>query len=132
MGNDDPLASQHNQGQDQTSEANAAMRAMAEERHLYDEDERTQAHRLLREALPYAVRTVTLLAQGGETEKMRFDASKYIIERNLGASGKDGDLSGQEGDPLEKLLSKCVAWQEEQNNLIDINVDSGSGSSEED
>jgi hypothetical protein len=89
------------------------MKALLEERDVMgDVDEATQARRLLRQALPVAVSGLVQLALYGETEKMRFDAQKYIIDRNLGGVTREGDIAGSTQDPIEALQAKCVAWVE--------------------
>ena len=50
----------------------------------------------------------------GETEKMRFDAQRYIIDRNLGATTKEGDLKRAVGagvEALRKALSAEVGYR---------------------
>jgi|SRR5688572_3809853 len=89
-----------------------AMRSLLEERNAFATDEATQARQLMRQALPVAVAGVVQLALYGETEKMRFDAQKYLIDRNLGGVTKEGDIAGSSLDPIEALQAKCVAYVE--------------------
>lgn len=93
---------------------NAAMEALAEEANALELTPAAQASKLLEEALPLAVAGVTYLSQFGETEKMRFDAQKYIIDRNLGTPTKEGDLMGKEDDPLDQLVGECVKYVEQE------------------
>jgi hypothetical protein len=90
-----------------------AMKALAEEAHILELKPAQQAARLLEEALPLAVAGLVHLSQFGETEKMRFDAQKYLIDRNLGTATKEGDLSALEADPLDLLVGDCVMYVEE-------------------
>jgi hypothetical protein len=91
-------------------DADRAMKALAEESTTFNLTPEQLADKLLEEALPVAVSSVVQLASYGETEKMRFDASRYIIDRGLGTPTQVGALQIKAGDPLERLLADCVEW----------------------
>lgn len=103
-----------------------AMEALAEEAHILELTPVDQANRLLEEALPLAVAGLVHLSQFGETEKMRFDAQKYLIDRNLGTPSKEGDRAAGEEDPLDRLVGDCVMYIEEE----DLKATTGTGSTE--
>lgn len=50
----------------------------------FGEEESALAERLLRENLPMAAMSIVKIAQKGSTDRVRLDAAKYIVERNLG------------------------------------------------
>lgn len=91
-----------------------AMKALAEEATILDLTPAAQAQRLMEEALPVAVAGLVHLSQFAETEKMRFDAQKYLIDRNLGTPTKEGDLAATVQDPLEQLVEDCIIWVEKE------------------
>lgn len=61
------------------------------------------AERIFEENLPVAAQAICHLARNSGSEKMRFDAAKYVVERNL---GRVVDPSGlrKEDDPLMKMM----------------------------
>lgn len=68
------------------------------------ETEESIAKRLFRENLIQATQAICHLAVYGLNEKLRFDAAKYVVERNLGPAGYDGGVR----DPIEDLIAEIV------------------------
>lgn len=58
--------------------------SLESERLMFKETEAQMAGRMFRQNLVPAVRSLTQIALHSNSEKLRVDASKYIIERNLG------------------------------------------------
>lgn len=59
---------------------------------------------LLREKTLSAITSISKLATGAAAERVRLDASKYIVERVLGPLAKIDHTSNPENDPMLKLL----------------------------
>ena len=78
------------------------IRAIKQEADAYNETSEQMANRLFKENLPHAVIAISKLAMFASNEKIRLDASRYIVERNLGRL-QDGNNLALE--PLEKFLS---------------------------
>jgi sensor histidine kinase regulating citrate/malate metabolism len=70
------------------------------------ETEEQLARRLLKENVPQAVLAIIHTSQHGTSERVRLDASKYIVERVLGKVGDDayGEIS-----PLTKFLDQMAS-----------------------
>lgn len=66
---------------DVTAEDLAALKAEVD---TFGEEESALAERLLRENLPMATMSIVKIAQNGSTDRVRLDAAKYIVERNMG------------------------------------------------
>jgi len=67
------------------------------------------AKRLFQENAAAAAQSIIKTAIHGSTEKVRFDAAKYVLERALGPAAqafKDGDEG--ELDPLEAAVEKLM------------------------
>ncbi len=82
------------------------IKALEEQSDVMGENEIDTAKRLLKENLVGATAAITQIALYSDNEKLRFDASKYIIERNMGKA----DGTDNEGDPVEALIRR---WQAE-------------------
>jgi hypothetical protein len=84
---------------------------MSEERSmLYPElTDEAYANKLFREHAAAAASTIAQIAMHGSTERVRFDAAKYITERVLGPVAQGGGTS----DPLAELF-KAVSEKAEQ------------------
>lgn len=79
------------------------------ERAVYvNETEEQMARRIFREALPTAARAIADISRDSTNDRTRLDASKYIVERNL---GKVGDDAAHVGD---NALAKFAAGIEEE------------------
>jgi hypothetical protein len=76
------------------------VKALAVERDVFGEDELLQAERVLKENLPGAVHSVAKLARTAASETVRLNASKYLIDRNL---GKITEIQPDEDDALKRL-----------------------------
>lgn len=85
----------------------SALEGLAAERNVMEIDEAVQAESLFRENLPLAALMLIDLAKNGINEKIRLDASRYIVERIIGQL-KDVDLNSTKGDPLLELLGQVV------------------------
>jgi hypothetical protein len=71
---------------------------------MYGETEVQTAERLFREALPLATAQICHLSLYGATDRIKLEASKYIVERNLGLL-RDVEAHRSE-DPLMQLLKE--------------------------
>lgn len=69
------------------------------------ETEEELAKRLLKEALPRAAMSIAHLSAHSNNERIRLDAAKYIVERNM---GKLGEYGNTEGDPWSEFLGDVV------------------------
>jgi hypothetical protein len=59
--------------------------------------------------LPLAVETLSHIMTYSPNERLRLEAAKYMIDRNLGKTGSDSLRGkGDEIDPLQKLLGESV------------------------
>ena len=81
--------------------SDAELNAINEEAKLYDESAEELARRLFRENLPLAVISIGNLARNASNEKIRLDASQYIVERNLGRV-QDGNSIVK--NPLDEFI----------------------------
>jgi hypothetical protein len=70
-----------------------------------DESDEEVARRIFLENLPVAALAIVHLAQHSGTERVRLDASKYVVERNLGKIGEDPDAGGA----LERMIEVALA-----------------------
>jgi len=68
------------------------------------ESEEDLARRVFLESLPIAALTIAHAAQHSGNERIRLDAAKYIVERNLGKIGDDPDAGGA----LERLMKELA------------------------
>jgi len=71
------------------------------------------AHKQVREALPVALSQMIHISSFGETEQMRFQASKYLIDRGLGNVQPGGDLLDTSINPLERILEQITGTKYE-------------------
>lgn len=55
----------------------------------------TTAKRLFEEALPLSVMAICHIAAYGESEGMRFNAAKYVVERTMGPAEKQAAPDGR-------------------------------------
>jgi hypothetical protein len=82
--------------------------ALRQEREVFtDESLEAQSRRLLRESAPLAVTTVVNIARSGGSDRVRLDASKYLLDRVLGKVGDDA--FGDELDPLTAFVKGVEA-----------------------
>ena len=61
------------------------------------------AERLFKENLPQAVLNIVKLASHAQSDRVRLDASKYIVERNM---GRLQDINTVNKDPLEEFAKR--------------------------
>jgi hypothetical protein len=71
-----------------------------------DETDEEMAKRLFRENLGMAVMSICHTAQHSANEKVRLDAAKYVVERNLGRL-QDAQPNAVV-DPFEKLMQDLM------------------------
>jgi len=83
------------------------IRALVDERFALEETPTQQARRLFEEALGAAVLSITHLSQHSASERIRLQASQYVVERNLGPLA--AALQGDAADPFREFLADCVA-----------------------
>lgn len=60
--------------------------------------------RIFRENAAFAAQSIVALSRRSDSERVRLDASKYVVERVLGRI----DDGGAVADPIEKLLNDIV------------------------
>jgi len=77
------------------------VKALEMERDILGDDEETQAIRILKENLPTVVHAVVKLARTAQSETVRLNAAKYVIDRNL---GKITEPDFGEDDILREVL----------------------------
>jgi hypothetical protein len=70
-----------------------------------DEAETQRAERLFLEALTVSVQSVCHIAMYSPNERLRLDAAKYVIERNLGRIVDATPLAPRSKDPLQDLVN---------------------------
>lgn len=86
----------------------AALRSLVTETQVMDGESPEQTMmRLFKENGPIAALSICQISQHSPNERLRLDASKYVMDRVLGRIG-DADTT-IESDPLEDLLSKILA-----------------------
>jgi hypothetical protein len=66
----------------------------------------SQATTTFRESLPVAAASICHLALHSANERIRLDASKYVVERNLGRIGEN-NLPGAK-DPVDDLIKEVL------------------------
>lgn len=98
--NDDPRDPSY------TSEENAwvteeDVKALELERDIMGTDEEQQAVQILKDNLPSVVHGIVKLARTAQSETVRLNAQKYVIDRNL---GKIQDPDTGEADALREVL----------------------------
>lgn len=74
-------------------------------------DEVTQAERLFKENLPGSVLQLVKLATHAQSERVRLDASKYIVERNLGRLQDINPSAAKQ--PLEAFFDRLEDEEED-------------------
>lgn len=80
-----------------------ALKGLVMERRMHpDETEEQLSRRLLRENAPEAVSVIIHTAIHGSTDRIRLEASKYVVERVLGRVGDD--LSEGEKTPIAAFI----------------------------
>lgn len=75
-----------------------------------DESYADTAKRMFEENVIGATASLVHLALNSQNEKIRLDASKYIIERNLGSV--NNPVSSGKGDPWDALLENVIVQQD--------------------
>jgi hypothetical protein len=78
-----------------------------------DGDHAATARRLFKENAPTAALSIIRMATHGSTERIKLDASKYVLERVLGKVGDDGE---DVITPIDEVLKGLVHDVEEHAN----------------
>lgn len=85
---------------------------VAEREAFADEIKTSEDHvrRIMRENSPLAAQSIVWLMQHSTSEKLRFDAARYIVERAVGKLRDAGDfLDEDENNPTLALLRKVIS-----------------------
>ena len=83
-----------------------ALEDLTQEIKIDGDDNARIAKRLMHENLPIAAMAICHVAQYADNDRLRLDAAKYIVERNL---GRTADVIPPDSeDPLEKLLDGVI------------------------
>lgn len=80
--------------------------SLAEEIHLSDGSETEAAKRIFKESAVLAAHAICHIAVYDENSRIRLDAAKYVVERNLGKLGDP--TGGNDSDDLFDNLLKDV------------------------
>ena len=106
------------QGQPQVSSdwvADDALANLSMERQIHPEESvEDTARRLFRENSSVAALSIIHLSRHASTERIRLDASKYVLDRVLGRVGDDA--YGQTKDPLEMFIKGVEEYANAQSN----------------
>lgn len=70
------------------------------------------AKRLFEENLPIAVMSICHIATYGESEAMRFNAARYVVERTMGPAERTTNVDGRHAwdDIYEKVVSEAEGY----------------------
>lgn len=79
---------------------------LAETNALYDGNSRLHAERICQNNAAAAMQVIVTLALTNTNDKLRLEASKYLIERNLGRVGNEAN---GKVDPLGELYEEMLA-----------------------
>lgn len=77
-----------------------------------NESPQNLAKRLFEENLPVSVMAICHLATYSETEAIRFNAAKYVVERTMGPAERQDKLEGRHiwDDIYEKVVSEAEGY----------------------
>jgi len=75
---------------------------------LDDGDFVAATERIFKENAIVAAKSIVHLAVACTNERLRLDAAKYVVDRNLGRIGDTDPLQKQENDPFAKFLASAV------------------------
>lgn len=88
-----------------------ALRDLAEEVPILDHgDQRSAARRIFVENAAIAAQSIVNIAIYSPSDRTRLEASRYVIERNL---GRLGETTEDIDDPLTSLMASVVISEEE-------------------
>lgn len=96
-------------------DANHALMMLSMERALDHKDSpQTVAKRLLEECLPIATMSLCHIAVHGDSEVMRFQASKYVVERTMGPAERLAPVEGRHAwdDIYEQVTTEAETFLE--------------------
>lgn len=85
----------------------AALLACVEEHTVMGTSYESQTRNTLEQAAPLAAQTIVNIAMYSVNEKLRLEAARYIVDRNLGRIG-DERMDSAKSSPLEELLGDVV------------------------
>ncbi len=80
---------------------------------LHEGDTKKAADDFLVQKVMAAIQAIAKLATGAAAERVRLDASKYIVERVLGPLSKIETNQNPDKDPMLVLLNKLVGRTDE-------------------
>jgi len=92
--------------EDDTWVSDEEIKALAEERVIMGTDLEQQAEEILKQNLPAIVQSVVKLARSAQSETVRLNAGKYVIDRNL---GRISDPEPEGEDALKQFLGDVVS-----------------------
>jgi hypothetical protein len=105
-----PVAQHRERVPDEEWVPDEQLKSLVMERTVHDEEsQEDMSRRMLRETAPAAAASIVHLAVYGTTEKMRLDASKYVLERVLGPAGSNVGETNPVRDLLEGLVRDAEA-----------------------
>jgi hypothetical protein len=90
-----------------------ALEALGTAKAVYGEDEARVAEELFRQGLPMAAMTIIHASKHSNNERLRVDAAKYVVERNLGAIKDANPLQGRREDPLMALVQSLTKSEDD-------------------
>lgn len=82
-----------------------ALQSLETDAVVNEEDEMKATRRLFKESAPGAAMSIIHLSMYAEHDRVRLDASKYVVERVLGPTGSD---TSDADNPLENLLADVI------------------------
>lgn len=83
------------------------LKNLALEREVHDFTHEDQARKIFRENVSHAAYAICEIAMHSENERIRLDASKYVVERVLGRTTDQG-LTESIEDQVQKFLTGVV------------------------
>lgn len=92
-----------------------ALKGLTMERALNSTDSpQVLARRLFEENLPLSVMSICHIAAYGESEAMRFNASRYVVERTMGPAERASAPDGRHAwdDIYEKVVNEAESYLE--------------------
>lgn len=91
-------------------DADAALSSLTDDRRQSEESEEDQARRVFKENSANAAMSIVHLSMRSRNERLRLQASQYIVDRVLGPAGRANEDASK--GPLEDLLATMVVEAE--------------------
>lgn len=82
------------------------LKSLESERSTFDETETQMTNRIFRQNAIAAAQSVCKIALFGQSERLRLDAAKYVVERNLGRV--QDQMFAPEDDPFMRLFDDVL------------------------